>query len=124
MRHLRRDYEAIQPFPNKRPHWVKIDGKLVLADSNNLDALGKHMDPLIPEDEPVFLLRGADPVAAVTVREWADYAEDAGADPELVWRVRQWADHMESYYASLPETRNQVPTTPLELLLTPDEIAD
>ena len=39
---------------------------------------------LIPEDEPVFLIRGQDQVGAETVERWAFLATAAGADVEIV----------------------------------------
>lgn len=75
MIHARLDYEAIQPWPQKRP----------------------HTELNIPEDEPVFLLRAKDVTAPTTVRCWAKFAEVEGADPELVGKVRAWADRMEDY---------------------------
>lgn len=38
----------------------------------------------IPEDEPVFLLRGQDKVAASAVRYWAVLAYRMGAKPDIV----------------------------------------
>lgn len=108
MRHLRSDYDAIQPFPQKRPHTVKIDGVTVDAGDEHL---GKHMDPIIPEDEPVFLIRAKDVVGPAVVRTWAHMAAEAGADPDLCLRVAEWADEME-LYATHSHTGPQVPDTP------------
>lgn len=66
MRHAREDYERIQ------------------------DPAG-----IIPDEEPVFLLRGQDVAAPDTVRNWALIAEKHGADPEIVRRARAHADRME-----------------------------
>jgi len=38
----------------------------------------------IPQDEPVFLLRGQDVVAPEVVETWAQFAEDAGAAENIV----------------------------------------
>lgn len=65
MKHARPDYDAIQPFPTKRPHIVKIDGETVDASEDKY--LGKHMEPLIPDDEPVLLIRGQDMLALPTL---------------------------------------------------------
>lgn len=54
MRHARPDYDRFQ------------------------DPLGK-----IPEDEPVFLIRGQDKSAPATLRYWALQNEKNGGDPEL-----------------------------------------
>lgn len=65
MKHARKDYERIQ-------------------------------DPasLIPEEEPVFLLRGQDKVAPGVVRFWADMALAMGASAEIVNAARRQADEM------------------------------
>jgi hypothetical protein len=59
----------------------------------------RFQDPagLIPQDEPVFLIRAQDITAAPTVRFWASQAEARGADPRMVKRVRAWADEIERY---------------------------
>lgn len=49
---------------------------------------------LIPEDEPVFLIRAQDMVGASTVYDWAKNAEDAGASPEIVKMAREHAAKM------------------------------
>src|SRR6188768_3876999 len=50
----------------------------------------RMQDPagLIPDDEPVFLIRGQDEFGADTVLDWAGRAENGGADPRLVSLVR------------------------------------
>lgn len=53
---------------------------------------------LIPDDEPVFLLRGQDALAPAVVREWAFQAEAEGVDPLMVERARQHADRMEAWH--------------------------
>jgi hypothetical protein len=52
---------------------------------------------LIPEDEPVFLVRGQDVAGPATCRAWADEAERLGAKPDIVARVRQHAEAMEDW---------------------------
>ena len=110
MRHARLDYESIQPFPQKRPHIVKIDGKTKDV-GDDISSLGKHMDPIIPEDEPVFLIRAMDAAGPVTVRFWADETARRGGDPDLVARVRRWADEM-SLHALRADTGPKVADTP------------
>jgi hypothetical protein len=53
-------------------------------------------DPLalIPEDEPVFLLRGQDLAAPDTVEAWAARAELCGANSEIVRSAREQAQAM------------------------------
>ena len=52
---------------------------------------------LIPEEEPVFLLRAQDCVAPWVVRDWADLAEKAGASPDIVSAARGQASAMEHW---------------------------
>lgn len=54
---------------------------------------------LIPENEPVFLLRGQDRAAPSAVRHWAEVAEAAGAAPEIVEDARKQAKVMEIWQA-------------------------
>lgn len=68
MRHARSDYDRIQ------------------------DPTG-----LIPEDEPVFLIRAQDRAAPLSVRCWAMIAEEFGAAPELVQRALDWSDQMAAW---------------------------
>lgn len=60
---------------------------------------GRIQDPagLIPEDEPVFVIRGQDLVAPAVLRFYADQAEAIGASAELVARVRGHAETMEKW---------------------------
>lgn len=51
----------------------------------------------IPEDEPVFIVRGQDKCAPATCRAWAKEAERIGAAPEFVKLVRDWAKVIEAY---------------------------
>lgn len=68
MRHARKDYERIQ------------------------DPAG-----LIPQDEPVFLIRGQDKSGPHTVRTWAANAEQMGCDPAIVAHAREHAKLMEAW---------------------------
>ncbi|HXK19943.1 MAG TPA: hypothetical protein VNG33_19165 [Polyangiaceae bacterium] len=52
---------------------------------------------LIPDDEPVFLLRGQDKLAADVVLVYAAAAEAAGASPELVRLCREHAEKMKAW---------------------------
>lgn len=52
---------------------------------------------LIPEDEPVFLLRGQDIVAPQTVEFWAQFAEEAGAAPDIVSAALRQAREMKNW---------------------------
>lgn len=63
----------------------------------------------IPEDEPVFLLRGQDMCAPGVVRTWAAYAEMQGAKPDIVGAAKQQADRMEAWQR---EYGSKVPDLP------------
>lgn len=96
MRHLRVDYDAIQPWPTKRPHIVKdpIAGP-VEVEATSIDE--RALEPIIPDDEPVFLLRAKDVVAPDVVHAWANAAAAVGSDPDLVNRVHEFAEEMRTY---------------------------
>ncbi len=111
MRHCRTDYEAIQPWPTTRPHTVKQDGEL-LFDAPIYRGTPPYK-PIIPDDEPVFVLRSRDVNGPDAVRFWADATERAGGDPVTTARVRRWADEME-WWGDANGTK--VPDTPAELL--------
>lgn len=70
MRHLRKDWDSIQPTSGTTG---------------------------IREDEPVFLLRAKDPVAALVVAYWADLAADSGTDEITCSRVHEWSQEMHAY---------------------------
>lgn len=52
---------------------------------------------LIPDDEPVFLLRGQDATAARHVRDWADHVELRGGSTEIVQMAREHAAKMDAW---------------------------
>jgi hypothetical protein len=52
---------------------------------------------LIPEDEPVFLLRAQDKVAPETVEMWAQFADDAGAAPNITYAALKQAREMREW---------------------------
>lgn len=123
MRHCRTDYEAIQPWPTKRPHIAKQLGNTVEVPDESqgwdgVDARAQmdmgRVQPLIPDDEPVFILRSMDVVGPRAVREWAAIADREGADFATVQRVLRWADEMEAYAAEHGGAK--VPDTPADLL--------
>lgn len=59
----------------------------------------RFQDPagLIPDDEPVFLVRGQDLAAPATMRAWADLALAHGASTDIVQRVREFAGYTEAW---------------------------
>jgi hypothetical protein len=62
---------------------------------------------LIPEDEPVFLLRAKDRTAAACVHHWADLNDADGGDSEMSRMAREQADKMDAWpvkqQADLPD---------------------
>lgn len=111
MRHCRTDYEAIQPWPTTRPHTVKQDGQLL---HDALAYRGKPpYEPIIPDDEPVFILRARDVNGPDAVRFWANCTERHGGDSATTERVRRWADEMEAWGEA---NGAKVADTPSELL--------
>jgi hypothetical protein len=52
---------------------------------------------LIPEDEPVFLIRGQDKAGPETLRYWADNAHLHGASEEIIQRALNQAEAMEAW---------------------------
>ncbi len=65
---------------------------------------------LIPPDEPVFLLRAQDILAADAVDFWADALESNGGDLDTVEAVRDWAQRMREW------NPKKMPDTPHNLL--------
>lgn len=63
------------------------------------DDYNRIQDPAgkIPDDEPVFLLRGQDRAAPGAVRAYAENLEQMGGDPVLVRQSRAQADAMERW---------------------------
>lgn len=68
MKHARNDYNRIQ------------------------DPSGK-----IPEDEPVFLIRGQDHCGPATLEAWANLAEMAGARSDIVDAAKSQAERMRKW---------------------------
>ncbi len=114
MRHLRADYDAIQPWPTKRPHIVKVDGKTRSHDGIQDWEAPDSIDPIIPDDEPVFVLRAMDALAPAVLHLWARSLWEHSGDQPLVDRVHKWADEMEDYARS--HGGSKVPDTPASVL--------
>ena len=83
MKHARKDYDRIQ------------------------DPEGK-----IPDDEPVFLLRGQDICAPSAVLCWAAFAEHAGANPEIVQAAKDQAKAMIRWQTNIRHGAAKVPDMP------------
>ena len=58
----------------------------------------------IPEDEPVFLIRGQDPAGPAALEAYANLAELTGAEEELVHITREHAEAMRIWQHQHPET--------------------
>lgn len=109
MKHARSDYDAIQPWPTQRPHVAKKDGQTVTAPAGHS---GTGYGPLIPDDEPVFLIRGQDRAAIPAAEAWCTAAEALGADPEIVAAVRRHIEVVREWQ----ETHAKVPDAPADVL--------
>ena len=49
---------------------------------------------LIPDDEPVFLIRGQDAIGAATVQFWAGLNKQMGGDPKITAMAEAQAKEM------------------------------
>lgn len=65
---------------------------------------------LIPDDEPVFLIRGQDRAAVSAAQAWCKAAADLGAEPAIIrlveahiQRVRDWQQQRVSKVPDLPD---------------------
>lgn len=65
--------------------------------------------PQIPEDEPVFLIRGQDMNGGDAVRVWARLAEERGASKHIIETARQQACAMDVF------NKEHTPDLPYEL---------
>lgn len=65
---------------------------------------------LIPENEPVFLIRGQDVAGPHAVRAWAAYAKLCGAKQDIVDAANVQARKMENWHK---EHLRKVPDIPL-----------
>lgn len=64
---------------------------------------------LIPEDEPVFLIRAQDIVGPDVVDRWADWAVEEGAKENIVRAARTHAEAMRKWQS---EHGSKVPDMP------------
>lgn len=72
-----------------------LEGSLVPA--GHVEIITNGTRRIIPEDEPVFLLRGRDPFAAAAVENWASEAERGGVRPAVVEIARAHSDKMRQW---------------------------
>ena len=121
MIHARSDYNAIQPWPTKRAHIAKQNGNTVHVPIDEPGWAGidtevqlrqGRVQPIIPDDEPVLLIRGQDLAAIPAGEAWCKAARELGADESLVAAVEQ---HLELIRAWQTE-HAKVPDAPAEVL--------
>jgi hypothetical protein len=74
------------------------------------DDYNRIQDPagLIPDDEPVFLLRGQDKYAGKIIELYADFVEMNDGDPEIVRLTREQAKRMRDW------PKHKVPDLPAQ----------
>ncbi len=80
MKHARKDYDRIQDPAN-----------------------------LIPEDEPVFLIRGQDPCAPAALEAWCVVAEKNDVDAKMIQAVKEQAKAMQEWG---DKKRRKIPDMP------------
>ena len=118
MKHAREDYSVIQDTTAARKlaelvlSMDMVTDKGLVARRLAREVLGitdhgraPSMNPittngttrLIPDDEPVFLLRGQDMFGAETVRFWCDRVEKYGAKANIVSVAREHAEKMDAW---------------------------
>jgi hypothetical protein len=66
-------------------------------------------DGLIPDDEPVFLVRGQDVAGPETLRAWCRIAAAAGAEMDILNLVEDHANRMEAWQRDVAQ---KVPDLP------------
>jgi hypothetical protein len=71
------------------------------ADYNRIiDPSGK-----IPEDEPVFLIRGHDRIGPSVLRFYATMNKAEGGKPEISEMVEKWADEMVAWQLKIGKSK-------------------
>lgn len=65
---------------------------------------------LIPENEPVFLLRGKDICAPAAIDAWCEQAKKYGVDSGMIQAAQSHADHMRAWQI---EHESKVPDMPI-----------
>lgn len=68
----------------------------------------KEKWPTIPDDEPVFVIRGQDILAARTVAHWMDMAAEKGVNDTKLGLVAQHLKAIEDFQRAHPD-RCKVP---------------
>lgn len=59
--------------------------------------------PGVPDDEPVFILRGQDKCTSQTIRQYADCAQRVGSPSEHHSSARRQADAIEEWQSENPD---------------------
>lgn len=87
--------------PNGRTYFVREGPTFVrsVAADGLVDVMARLLTALpgtrgIPEDEPVFLVRGQDKAGPGTVLNWARLASIEKAEPDIVETANGWVDEM------------------------------
>ena len=57
----------------------------------------------IPDDEPVFIIRGKDALAPSTMRAWISMAEKNGVDEDKIRRVTEHLNDVLHFQAKNPD---------------------
>lgn len=142
MKHAREDYNVIQDITAARKLADLVLSMELVTDAGLVarrlarEVLGitdhgraQAMNPittngttrLIPDDEPVFLLRGQDALAGTTVRAWARLVEDHGGDREIVRVAMEHAAKMDAWpKKKLPDLPANVELSGPEAVLSPE----
>lgn len=121
MLHARSDYDSIQPWPVKRAHIARQDGRVVRVPIDDpdlrIDAEVQietgRVQPVIPDDEPVALIRGQDPIGWRAVLAYCDIAEAEGVQPDLIDTLRRHAEKMREW---CERVGHGLPDAPAEVL--------
>lgn len=61
------------------------------------EALEMLITKIIEEDEPLFILRGRDPLAAIVVLRWVHEAKESGVNQEKIKKAEDVVLEMLSY---------------------------
>ena len=74
----------------------------------------------IPEDEPVFLLRGQDPLAPRLLKIWANELARQGGDVNMCKMVSEHSNAMIAWQKTHPTHIPDLPTNPSKIVTAKD----
>ncbi len=105
MKHARADYDVIQDITAARQLAELVLGMGMVTDkgcaarqlARQVLGIENGTAPIIPMDEPVFLVRGQDAVGGEVVRAWANLAEAVGAHQDITTIAREHATKMDTW---------------------------